>query len=122
MHLTSPLQHTFQALEGHERIDSDFAATIHDQAEKFVREIGDLKQAMSVVYGDWESSRRAAGGGDAAPIMIQELGDLGGLRRIQEEAFEVETEVRRVTREFKVSRDRHQSISCAYLCLHCLFG
>lgn len=86
-------------MEGHERIDSDFAATIHDQAEKFSREIGGLKQAMCEVYGDWEAARRV-GGEDS--VVIQELGDLKGLQMIQEEAFEVETEVKRSAQEFKV--------------------
>lgn len=63
--------------------------------------MSDLKQAMSEVYGNWEATRRA-GGEDA--IVIQELGDLRGLHRIQEEAFEVETEVKKSAREFKVRK------------------
>ena len=94
-----------QALEGHERIDSDFAATIRDQAERFSREMSDLKQAMSTVYGGWESSRRAE------DVTIQELGNLEGLQRVQEETFEVAEVVKAATLEFKVQK----SLVCASL-------
>lgn len=84
--------------------------------EKFSQEMSGLKQAMSEVCGDWEAARSRTREEDT--LVIQELGDLRRLQRIQEEAFEVETEVKRSTLEFKVRKTRPSIVSWGKANLH----
>ena len=68
--------------------------------ESFTEEMATLKASMADTCGNWEGTQGVSRDDE---IVIKKLGGVDSLRRIQEEAFEVGDEVKKATKEFKVS-------------------